>query len=213
MIITGLVRKGSKVKIYFEDGTFILVSFDIAMESGLRKNDDISENKKENLIRRNELFEIKNAAFRLLSRRLHSTNELRLKLVQKKYSKGLIDEVIDYLTENNYLNDLEFAEKYANEKITIRKVGTCKVKGELIKKGIDREVIEELLGKYNDDPIITDNALNLAQKKISFYSSKNISDQQKKQKIYAYLKGKGFKGNIISEIIAKLEFDRDDELN
>jgi len=210
MLIAGLVRKGSKVKILFDDASFIMVSYEIALESGLRKNDDLNDKQKEELIRRNELFQIKNSAFGYLSRRLHSKSELKIKLAQKKYSKELINEVIDYLIEKNYLNDREFAEKYAQEKVTFRKIGTGKVKGELFKKGIDREVIEEVLSRFNDDPIVMENAIILAQKKLLFYSAKSLTGQQKKQKLYAYLLGKGFQGNIISEILDQLEFDQED---
>lgn len=210
MLVTGLVRKGNKVKIFFDDESFIAVSYEVAMESGLRKNDALTEEEKTALIRENELFELKNSAFRYLSRRIHSRNELRLKLVQKKYDHKLIYEVLDYLQDKNYLNDTEFAEKFALEKITLNKIGVHKVKGELLKKGVDREIIESVLSKFDDDPVILQNAEKLARKKLDQLSRKDSNKIQKKQKLYQFLRSKGFKSEIISQIIEKIDLESDD---
>ena len=197
MLVARLVRKGSKVKIIFADGSFIMVSYEIALESGLRKNEDLSEKRKEELIRQNELFEIKNTAFRLLARRLHSSSELRVKLIQKKFQKNLIEEVIAYLLEKEYLNDIEFAERFAAEKVSFNKIGAAKIRGELIKKGIDRETIDSVLLKYDNDPIVLDNARILAEKKFEYYSRKDLSGRQIRQKLYQFLAGKGFRSDTI----------------
>lgn len=209
MIVTGLVRKGNKVKIFFDDESFITVSYEIAMESGLRKNDSFTEEEKNSVIRKNELFEIKNSAFRFLSRRIHSRYEVRLKLVQKKFDKRLIDEVLDYLQNKNYLNDTEFAEKFALEKITLNKIGVHKLKGELLKKGVDRDIIDSILVKFEDDPQVMENAEKLAEKKLRQLSRKGINSLQKKQKLYQYLRSKGFQGEIISQIIDKIDLASD----
>ncbi|MFC2134251.1 regulatory protein RecX [Bacteroidota bacterium] len=210
MRITGLVRKGNKVKIAFDDDSFVMVSYEVAVHSGLRKDDELTEKNKEDLIRRNELFEIKNSAFRFLSRRLHSSSELRLKLIQKKFRKELIDEIIDFLLEKEYLNDTEFADKYTHEKISFKKIGVTKIRSELIKKGIERETIDSVLNKYSNDPQLFDNALLLASKKRDFYSRRNLNNQQIKQKLFQFLKGKGFQTDLILKVFEKFELNQYD---
>ncbi len=205
MIIVGLVRKGKKVKIFFEDNSFIVVNYEIALDSGLRKNDEIDEKQKEELIRKNSFFEIKNAAFRFLSRRLHSARELHIKLTQKKFDKELIDLVISDLSEKKYLDDYEFMEKYISEKLLNKKVGSNKIKAELLRKGIDREVIESVLTKYSDSPVIFSNALEIAKKKLDRYRQKGTDDRVISQKIYHYLQSKGYQYDIISRVINQLK--------
>ena len=210
MLIARLIRKGNKVKILFDDSSFIIISYEVAMESGLRKNDEITEKRKEELITCNELYEIKSSAFRLLARRLHSKKELKNKLAQKKFRKDLIEQILDDLEDKKYLDDVEFAERYASEKISLKKIGVERLKGELFQKGIARDIIDSVISKYDNDPLIMENALVVAQKKMNELSRKKFNKLQKKQKLYQFLRSKGFQGDVIGNTINLLDITEDE---
>ena len=110
MKVQKIVRKDSRnVSITFDNDEVLFLAVDIFIKSGIRKNDEITDNRFLSLIKENKLFYIRQRAFRFLGRRLHSVSELRTKLLQKDYEKLLVDDVLNELKEKDYLNDNEFA--------------------------------------------------------------------------------------------------------
>ena len=106
MKITRIIKKGARdVVIHFENDEKLILAVDVFLKSGLKKFDDISDDRFFLLIEKNKKYHIKNRAFRLLGRRHHSTSELKQRLWQKDYDKKLIDAVVEELVAANYLND------------------------------------------------------------------------------------------------------------
>ena len=88
MLVEKIVKKDSKnVVVHFNNDEAIILALDVFSQSGLKKNDEISDDRFSFLIRENKLFYIKQRAFRFLGRRPHSASELRVKLMQKGYEK------------------------------------------------------------------------------------------------------------------------------
>jgi len=144
------------------------------------------------LVEENKLFHIKQKAYRLLSRRIHSEFELRQKLSQKEYSRYLIDRVIDELSDKKYLNDYEFANQFADENIKNKLWGEKKLIAELYKKGINKRIISDVvLDKFSEGNNL-DNADQLATKKFKQLAYKNLDRQKLMQKIITFLLGKGY---------------------
>ncbi len=85
-----------------------------------------------------------NYAVSLLSRRDHSEGELRQKLRQKGYSDG-IEEALDKLKGQGYLDDERFARMYVGELIRLKGYGKARLKRELYRKGVSREITDIIL--------------------------------------------------------------------
>ncbi len=51
------------------------------------------------------------------------------------------------LSTNKYLDDLEFSRLFADENIRLKLWGKNKIKGELIKRGVNSEIISEVLNE------------------------------------------------------------------
>ncbi len=166
MYITRIVKKGkSDVTIYFDNDSVLFLAVEVFLKSGLKKGDDISEDRFSLLIEQNKLFHIKQKAFRLLGRRQHSTSELRRKLWNKDYEQNLIDEVIEDLKKKGYLDDKEFIRAFVAEKSKFKNWSIKKIKSELIKSGLASKLIDEILSKEPSDSD-SENAMKLAKKKI-----------------------------------------------
>ncbi|MBT5886904.1 MAG: hypothetical protein HOH56_03820, partial [Acidiferrobacteraceae bacterium] len=56
------------------------------------------------------LVQVREVAMRLLARREHSREELRLKLVQRGFEISSIDPVLVELIEQDYLSDARYAQ-------------------------------------------------------------------------------------------------------
>ena len=72
------------------------------------------------LVDENKRHYVKLHAVRLLARRPHSEKELRTKLFQKKYEKGMINDVIEELKHKDLLDDYKFALIFTEEKMRIK---------------------------------------------------------------------------------------------
>ncbi len=204
MLITSLKRKGNKVIIAFDEGPDLIVNYEIAIKSGLRRDEELSEENKNNIIKQSELLFIKNSAFRFLSRRLHSIYELKIKLQKKKYAHDLIELVLEQLIEGKYLDDIQFANTYFEEKLFKKKCGIQKIKSDLIRKGIERDIIIEIENKFQNDPVNLENAITLARKKINSLKHNNLSTKKIEEKIYMFLKRKGFSFEIVQMAIKEV---------
>lgn len=203
MVVTALQRKGSNVKVYFDDSEPVIIDYRTVLDNGLRKNDFIDDQFLDKLVTESTMLKIKDSAFRLLARRHHSTSELRNKLSKKKYAKEIIDKVLSEFTDKNILDDEKFAVAFLEEKSVKKKIGINKLKAELFKKGIPRDIIERVL--LTVDPELSYiQALELARKKISSLSQKDTDQRKLHAKVYAFLSSRGFESEIIMRVFNEL---------
>lgn len=207
MIIVSLKRKNGNVEIVFDDGNVIVVDYDVVIKSGIRRSDNLNEDEIKYLINRSEINKIKKYAFRFLGIRNHSSYEIKLKLLKKKFPQDLVNEAVNELIEGNILNDFKFAEQFLEEKSAKSKFGPNKIRNDLIKKGINRKILDELFSKI-DEKHSFDVALALAEKKQKTIKEKDR--KKSKQKIFFYLQSKGFDIDVIYNVLNKLNIGYDE---
>lgn len=205
MIITQLIKKNNKIIIVFDNGENIKIHYDVFLNNGLRRGDDLTSEVITSLNYQNSLLYAKESALRILGRRMHSIKELKQKLLQKKHTHEVIDNVLNNLCAAGYLDDKEFAKLYIQEKVT-RKDGLQKIRNELCKKGISKEIIGELLSGI-DNNIQRENALKIAEKKVGQLKGRGIENIKLKQKLYAFLISKGYEYDLIKDILNELLSD------
>jgi regulatory protein len=204
MYITRIIKKGKNdVTIYFDNDTLLFLAVEVFLKSGLKKGDDISNDRFSLLIEQNKLFHIKQRAYRLLGRRQHSSAELKRKLWNKDYEQQLIDEVIDDLTKNGYLYDKEFIRAFVAEKSKTKNWSSKKIKGELIKRGIVSSLIDEVISKQPDESDYK-NAMKLAEKKYEVLLKRNLETKELQNKLSSFLFSKGFDYDLIKDVVSQL---------
>jgi regulatory protein len=204
MTITRILKKGNKdVTIQFDDDKFLILAVEVFLKSGLKKGDNLSEDRFSFLIEQNKLFHIKQKAFRLLGRRQHSTSELRTKLWQKDYDKSLIESVINDLNENGYLNDEDFIREFVAAKYKFKNWSSKRIKSELIKRGIAEKNIAPILSKMNISADV-ENAMIQAKKKYESLSKRKLEPKELRNKLAAFLFSKGFDYELIKDVCEKI---------
>ena len=208
MRILKVVKKGkSDVTIYLDNNSVLFLAVEVFLKSGLKKGDEISEDRFSLLIEQNKLFHIKQRAFRLLGRRQHSSSELKRKLWNKDYEQKLIDEVIEELKKNGYLDDKEFIRAFVADKSKTKSWSTKRIKSELFKRGIAAKLIDEIL---NNRPKEEDfeSAMILATKKYEALLKRNLEQKELRNKLSTYLFSKGFDYELIKEVVSQLTRDQ-----
>ena len=167
---------------------------------GLYKGQEVEEEFVENL-----KFEDEKTEALLLSYKFLQRNKTKKQLVdylyKNKIQREIIDNILPTLEEKKYLNDEDYARRYLNDALNIRKYGKNKTRYMLMSKGIEKNVIDKVMENY-DYELEYMNALELLEKRIS----KDESDPKKVYSAKNYLQGRGFEFEIIN-------FTVDDYLN
>jgi len=85
-------------------------------------------------------------AYRVLARRPRSKQQLRDKLMATaEFSEEIIDRVIAHCEEKKYIDDLEFARRFVQTRLTTRPAGRRLMEMELRKRGLEPHVISVAL--------------------------------------------------------------------
>jgi len=143
-----------------------------------------------------------NKALKFLSYRPRSEKEIRDKLLGKKASEEIINKIISRLKKNNFLNDEEFVKWWIEQRTRFKPRSVRLIKIELKQKGIGQELIDETIDHL---PLTIDDlesAKKLIEKRLPRY--KNLSWEEKFQKIARLLSSKGFSYDIIKEIFKEI---------
>jgi regulatory protein len=205
MIVSRIAKKDARnVVVHFDNDEVLFLSVDIFYKSGLKKNDEISDDRFSSLIKENRLFHIKQRAFRYLGRRQHSTSELQIKLKQKGYETELIKEVLGDLKQKNYLDDTEFAKMFVEEKIKLKLWSEQKLRSELIKRGIKSEIISDVLLNIISDEDKLNNAMTVAEKKYNALMNRGLNNETIKSKLITFLNSRGYNYDVIKEVCDEL---------
>jgi regulatory protein len=203
MKIERVVKKDDEnVVIWLDNQEKLFLSYEVFLKNRLKKDMEISEDGFSFLIKENQKYFIKKKAFQFLGRRLHSYNELKIKLLRKKYDIALVTEVLDYLKEKSFLDDNEFAKMYTEEKVRTKLWGLNKIKSELFRKGIQAEIIEKILAEVDLLPV--ENAMSAGEKKLNILMKRNYTARELSSKLYTYLYSKGYDYDTIKEVTDRL---------
>lgn len=205
MIVTEVRRKGNKVFVNFDNNEQMIIPYEVFVHNYLSKNDKLLDKQKEELEKKVEIYKIKQSSFRYLSGRNHSKYELRIKLMKKKYDTKLISSVLHDLERQELINDSVFAAEYFNSQLQ-KKKGLMKIKSDLARKGVNREIIDLTLSQNSYDDVFLESAKLLADRKCELLMKRNLEGNIIKQKVYQFLAGRGFTSDIIRETINKMEF-------
>jgi regulatory protein len=209
MVVVQLKKKGSIVDILFDNSESLKIPYELFVKNNLYIGNEISEIKFHELILQTQIFQIKQSAFRYLGLRNHSRNELKLKLLKKGLDKNLISIALDEISALGLLDEKKFAEEYFDFQIK-KKKGPIKIKSELMNKGIDRKIIDEIINEYNYDSRIEETLFQLIEKKIKLLEGKNLTKEKINQKLYFFLIQKGYSIDLIKKSLKKISKDIDE---
>ncbi len=205
MIIEKVVKKNEKnVIVFFDNDDKLILSYEIFLKNGLKKNEDISDSRLSSLIEQNQIYFLKQKAYRLLGRRQHSSYELKIKLRQKGYKSEFIEQIIEELNSKGLLNDYEFALAFSEESITNKSWGKKKVEAELFKRGVDRGVISEIIEEKFPEGSGFDKALELGRKKMKLLQARKAEPEKLSSKLYSFLLSKGYDYESCKRVVEAL---------
>ncbi len=146
-----------------------------------------------------------NDGFRFVSYRPRSEKETRdfleRKLKRKKvyFEPKVLEKVIARLHELNYLDDTKFAQWWVENRSTHRPKGKRALEIELRRKGIEPDLIDDVLRENSELIPEKELALKAVRKKLDTWLKLPLLERKKK--IYGFLGRRGFNGATIEAII------------
>ncbi len=106
------------------------------------------------------------------------------------------DFIVDFLQDEGFINDERYCRSFVKGKLNLKKWGVNKIKLSLMTKGVDREIIDEVLSEIDQDSYKEELIKLLENKKI------NESDPYKrKAKLIRYAVGKGYSLSMVMEVL------------
>lgn len=152
-----------------------------------------------------------NLALYYLSLKSRSSQELRDKLLGKEVDPQVVEKVINYATENKWLDDVLYAKMYIES--VMHRYGAYRMKQYLRRKGIGDCVIQQAMDDLLDESVIEDETLRAEQvlhKKIKTLSvdwALIATDYAYKSKMYGklcqFLLNRGFSSDCVKKVVSE----------
>lgn len=136
-------------------------------------------------------------ALHFLAYRPHSEAEVRRRML-RRYSLPLTNRLITTLRENRHLDDAAFARHWRASRERHRPRSPEMLRQELGRFGVPKEIIDEALAEFD----VADNAYRAGRKLALRLATKGYP--YFRQRLWAYLRRRGFGGAIISQTVERL---------
>lgn len=204
MKITAKKGKGTKIHISIDGEYLLTVDEDFWFSSGYVSGDEIDDG---DLAAFKEAAGSRlafNSAMFSLDMRDHSEKEIRQKL-SRKYDAHSVDTAVEKLVDLGLVNDRRYAELLTRELFERKKYGKNRVRSELFRKGIDSDIVNEVLEAYEEEnePDNVEKIVDIIRKK---YYNKLI-DEKSRQKVVAALVRLGYSFSDIRQAMREFSSD------
>jgi regulatory protein len=140
-------------------------------------------------------------AVKLLARRELSETQVRQRLARRKHDPDEIDGAIARLREERAIDDARVAEAIARTQTSIRRRGKLRVRMEIQRAGIDRDVAKRAVDQAFDG--MDEDALIEAALRKRLRGRENIADDREFQRLYRFLIGQGFEVDQVLKILSR----------
>ncbi|MBM7553833.1 recombination regulator RecX [Thalassobacillus pellis] len=177
------------------------VSEDLLVKEALHKGMELDMPTIEALIEKDDLHKSFSLAINYLSYRMRSEKEMRDYLEKKETDHEQVEVIIKRLYEEKLLDDQEFANSVVRSSIHTSSKGPLMIKKSLMEKGVSAQKAEQALEHFPFSQQY-EKAMKFAQKKMQTDSKKSY--RQQIQALQQTLMQKGYKNDVIQEVLANL---------
>jgi len=197
--ISGRKRRAKRRNIYI-DGRFVFGCHEnVVARFRLREGMQIGPEQIGQIKEREIFQECFDKATAFLSRRLHSSAELKRKLLAARFSEDVVSSVIQELSRLGYVDDDRFAKTKALAAAQHRQHGRRRALLELLKAGVSPAVAERAVAEVYDEADDTEVARRLARKHAA--RLRDIDSMAARRRLAGMLQRRGFEYESIKPVI------------
>ena len=186
-----------KYKVLFDNKKELILYERVIIDTNLLYKKEITSEEYNNLVSLNNYQDIYNKVIKYIGIRLRSKKEITDYLKKMDLSTEVIDDILNKLITNKYIDDERFSQAYIKDKYNFSNNGPYKIINELVKLGIDKDMAYT----YTFD-IITNE-----EEKINKLINKYVKSDKKhdwyylRNKIYNNLINLGYSKEIVINIL------------
>lgn len=195
--------KKIKLNIYeikFSNGEIVKLYDDVILKYNLLFNKNIDSKLYKEIISYNNSLDSYYLSLKYINSRLRCEKEIRDYLKKKGFKSNIIDNTINKLIDNKYIDRELYIKSYINDKYSFSLDGPNKIKRELINLGFKEEEIIKYLDKDYNDKII-----KIINKKVN--NNKKLNEFNLKNNLTRYLINLGYSKDMFIDYINNIKVD------
>lgn len=191
------------------DNTELILYEDVILKNDLLRTSNINLELLEKVMNENVYYEIHNMALTYIEIKMRTSKEIKDYLNKKNFNTKLIDEVLDRLNKEGYLNEEKYIDAFVNDKVNLTNWGPYKIKKSLLDLELDETLINNKLNTINEN-IWNGKIEKIINKKLN--SLKNKSNYMIKNKLKIDLYNLGYNNNLIEENLNNLNLNNNENI-
>lgn len=197
MLITAAEERKKGLTALYIDGEYAISVDTVTFASmGFKEGKEITDEELHELLQASNVARAKEKALYLLEYRSRTRKEIYDKLIPL-YGEDAADAAVGRLEQLGLIDDESYARDYARSLIEQKHFSRERAQYELMKKGIDRELADEILDELEPDPV--EQIRTLLETKYS----RRLSNEKDIQRTINSLRAMGFRWGDIKEALSE----------
>ena len=151
-----------------------------------------------NLKEAEELDKLKTKVLKYVLYKKRTENEVREKFSQDE-DVNKLEDIIEILKENNYINDREYIERSINEFKNLKNLSIKEINYKLLQKKIDKNILDDYIYENRED------LLNYEIRSAKNILIKKVKNQNEFEDVKKYLYNKGYMKESVEIALEELQ--------
>lgn len=203
MVVTAIKQSSpGRFSVEFDSGETLLSTLEAVTDARLYVGMELDKEAFEELKRSSSKSLDRQKALEILSRRPYSRRELKDKLLRSSADEQRAEDCVAWLAERGFLDDAEYAGAVARH-YSAKGYGTGRVKSELRRRGIDRELTDQTLSELPENT-----------EKLDAFIARRLSDPSDRdsvRKVSAALFRRGYSWEEIRAALRRFETEIEED--
>lgn len=194
-------RRRGFVQLFLDGEAAVKLDAQVFLQSGLKPGDQVSDQELFELIQASDARRAQEKALYLLEYRNYSKRELTEKIARTAASREAAQAAAGRMEELGLIDDRRFGEDYARELFSRKGYGARRAAQELRRKGLDQELVQELVEKYGSPEQSGENIRRVLEKKYPGWRE----DEKARRRAFAALQRLGYSYQEVREAMGQDE--------
>ena len=194
-------RRRGFVQLFLDGEAAVKLDAQVFLQSGLKPGDQVSDQELFELIQASDARRAQEKALYLLEYRNYSKRELTEKIARTAASREAAQAAAGRMEELGLIDDRRFGEDYARELFSRKGYGARRAAQELRRKGLDQELVQELVEKYGSPEQSGENIRRVLEKKYPGWRE----DEKVRRRALAALQRLGYSYQEVREAMGQDE--------
>ncbi len=194
-------RRRGLVQLFLDGEAAVKLDAQVFLQSGLKPGDQVSDQELFELIQASDARRAQEKALYLLEYRNYSKRELTEKIARTAASREAAQAAAGRMEELGLIDDRRFGEDYAKELFSRKGYGARRAAQELRRKGLDQELVQELVEKYGSPEQSGENIRRVLEKKYPGWQE----DEKVRRRAFAALQRLGYSYQEVREAMGQGE--------